>query len=103
MFIIQLTYKVPLSEVDKYLSAHREYLAEHYNKGLLVASGPLKPRLGGIIIVSSDDKAYIEEEFIPKDPFYIADIADYQVTEFTPIKHCDELKNKILQREGNLC
>ncbi len=28
MFIAILTYKKPLSEVDNYLSAHREYLAK---------------------------------------------------------------------------
>ncbi len=33
MFIAILTYKKPLSEVDKYLQAHRDYLAEHYSAG----------------------------------------------------------------------
>lgn len=30
MFIAILTYKKPLGEVDRFLAAHREYLAEHY-------------------------------------------------------------------------
>ena len=54
MFIVQLTYKVPLQEVDKLLSAHRDFLDSYYKKGLLIASGPLKPRTGGIIISSSN-------------------------------------------------
>ena len=30
MFIAILTYRKPLSEVDKFLAAHREYLTKHY-------------------------------------------------------------------------
>lgn len=102
MFIIQLTYKVPLPEVNKYLSAHREYLDYHYKQGVLLASGPLNPRTGGIIIAATKDKLFLEE-FIAKDPFYLAEIADYQIIEFTPIKHCDALQSIILKTEGKLC
>ena len=102
MFIIQLTYKVPLKEVDKYLQAHREFLDYYYMQGLLLASGPLKPRTGGIIIALTKDKAYLEE-ILQKDPFSLAEIADYQLIEFTPIKHRDELKDLIFNTEGKLC
>ena len=30
MFIAILTYKKPLEEVDSFLKAHREYLADHH-------------------------------------------------------------------------
>lgn len=30
MFIAILTYKKPIAEVDRYLQAHRDFLAEHY-------------------------------------------------------------------------
>lgn len=43
MFIAILTYKKPLSEVDRFLAAHREYLAEHYAAGDFIASGPQTP------------------------------------------------------------
>lgn len=101
MFIIQLTYKTPLSEVDKYLQAHREFLDYYYKQGLLLASGPLKPRTGGIIIATTNDKAYLES-ILKKDPYHLAEIADYTLIEFTPVMHCDELK-EIIQREGKLC
>ncbi|ARG98644.1 YciI family protein [Legionella micdadei] len=102
MFIILLTYKTPISEVDKYLQAHREYLDYHYKQGLLLASGPMKPRTGGIIIAATNDKAYLEE-VIKRDPYYLAEIADYQLIEFTPVKHCNELKDLIQKTEGKLC
>lgn len=102
MFIIQLTYKVPLSEVDKYLQAHREFLDYHYKQGLLLASGPMKPRTGGIIIAATNDRVHLESVF-ERDPFRLAEIADYQIIEFTPVKHCDALKDLIQKTEGKLC
>ena len=102
MFIIQLTYKTPINEVDKYMQAHREFLAYYYKQGLLLASGPLKPRTGGIIIATTNDKAYLEEVF-KQDPYYLAEIADYEFIEFTPVLHSDELKERLLKTEGKLC
>ncbi|KTD17742.1 YciI family protein [Legionella jordanis] len=102
MIIIQLTYKTPLSDVDKYLQAHREFLDYYYKQGILLASGPMKPRTGGIIIALSNDKAYVESVF-RQDPYYLAEIADYQFIEFTPVKHLDELKDLIQKSEGKLC
>lgn len=102
MFIIQLTYKTALSEVDKYTQAHREFLDYYYKQGLIVASGPLKPRTGGIIIAATTDKTLVES-IVQQDPFYLAEIAEYQLIEFTPIKHRDELKELIQTTEGKLC
>ncbi|MDR3501898.1 MAG: YciI family protein [Legionella sp.] len=102
MFVVQLTYLVPAMEVDKYLSAHREFLDYYYKQGLLVASGPMKPRTGGIIIAATNDRAYIESIF-KQDPYYLAEIASYEFIEFTPVMHRDELKELIQKMEGKLC
>ncbi|MDI1351441.1 MAG: YciI family protein [bacterium] len=102
MFVVQLTYITSISEVDKYLQAHREFLDYHYMQGLLVASGPMKPRTGGIIIAATNDRDYLEAVF-KQDPYYLAEIAEYQFIEFTPIKHRDELKELIQKTEGKLC
>lgn len=102
MIIIQLTYKAPITEIDQYLTAHREFLDYYYKQNLLIASGPLNPRTGGIIIAASHDQRTIEEIF-KKDPFYQADLADYQFLSFTPIKHCSALKDIIQTSEGKLC
>lgn len=102
MFIVQLKYITPLSEVDKYLQAHREFLDYYYKQGLLLASGPMKPRVGGIIIAATNDKVYLESVF-KKDPYYLAEIAEYQFIEFTPLMHRDEIKELIQKTEGKLC
>jgi uncharacterized protein YciI len=88
--------------VDKYLQAHREYLDYYYKQGLLLASGPMKPRTGGIILALTKDRTYLES-VLQKDPYHLAEIAEYQLTEFTPVKHRQELADLIHETEGKLC
>lgn len=93
MFIAILKYKKPLSEVDRFLQAHREYLAEHYAAGDFIASGPQTPRVGGVIMIKAENRRGMEA-IIAQDPFNINGIADYQIVEFTPTMFCDDaLKN----------
>lgn len=102
MFIVVLTYQTPLSEVDKFMQAHREFFDYHYKQGLLLASGPMKPRHGEILIVTTNDRALLES-VLQQDPFSLAGITQYQIMEFTPVKHRDELIELIQKTEGKLC
>ena len=94
MFIAILTYKKPLSEVDRFLAAHREFLAKHYAEGDFIASGPQAPRIGGVIMMKASDRASVEA-IIAQDPFNINGIADYQIVEFTPTMFCDDILKTI--------
>lgn len=95
MFIAILMYKKPLSEVDRFLAAHREYLAEHYAAGDFIASGPQTPRVGGVIMIKAENRTGVEA-IIAQDPFNINGIADYQIMEFTPTMFCDDILKTIL-------
>lgn len=95
MFIAILTYKKSLEEVDGFLQAHREYLAEHYVAGDFIASGPQTPRVGGVIMIKADNRTIVDA-IIAKDPFNINGIADYQIVEFTPTMFYDEYLKKLL-------
>lgn len=68
MFIAILTYKKPLSEVDRFLTAHREYLAKHYAAGDFIASGPQSPRVGGVIMMKAESREAVNA-IIAEDPF----------------------------------
>lgn len=102
MFIVKLTYKKPLAQVDKFLQAHREFLDYYYKQGLFLASGPLKPRTGGILIALTTDRALLED-ILQKDPYYLAEIADFELFEFTPVMHRAELTELLTKSEGKLC
>lgn len=93
MFIAILTYKKPIEDVDRFLQAHRNYLAEHYAAGDFIASGPQTPRIGGVIMIKADNREAVDS-IIVQDPFNINGIADYQIVEFTPTMFLnDNLKN----------
>ena len=93
MFIAILTYKKPIEDVDRFLQANRNYLADHYAAGNFIASGPQTPRIGGVIMIKADNREAMDS-IIVQDPFNINGIADYQIVEFTPTMFLnDNLKN----------
>lgn len=81
MFVVLLTYKVELGEVEAHLGAHVEYLKKHYASGLFLVSGAKVPRNGGVIIATAESKVSLDA-VLAEDPFAIAGIADYEVVEF---------------------
>lgn len=96
MFIAILTYKKPLGEVDRFLQAHREYLAKHYAAGDFITSGPQTPRVGGVIMIKADNREAVDA-IIAEDPFHINGIADYQIVEFTPTMFANDSLKSFLQ------
>lgn len=85
MFIVSLTYKVDLSEVDEFIEEHVSYLDKYYAKGHFLVSGRKEPRTGGVILAQANDVDELNA-ILAEDPFYREHLADYEVTEFTPSK-----------------
>lgn len=91
MFIIELTYKKSLVEVDKFLTEHRAFLDAAYSAGIFLASGAKNPRDGGVILALGTRE--VLDELLQQDPFYREEIADYKITEFVPSKCCSDLQD----------
>jgi uncharacterized protein YciI len=85
MFILNLTYKKNLDEVEKFLGEHILYLNKYYASGNFICSGRKNPRNGGIILCLANDIALVEK-LIQEDPFKREGIADYEIIEFSPTK-----------------
>lgn len=83
MFIISLTYLVELSDVDHYLDEHIDFLNECYKQEIFLASGPKVPRTGGVIFAKAKSQNTLLDT-LQKDPFWIHNIAQYDIIEFTP-------------------
>lgn len=90
MLVVDLTYKKPLEEVIEHLQEHRDYLATCYQAGKFLASGPKNPRTGGVIIALVGREEM--EMLIEQDPFYQNGLAEYEITEFEPVLHCQQLE-----------
>ena len=91
MYLIHVTYTKPITEIDKHLVDHRAFLDKYYATGNLICSGPRNPRIGGIILCNAKG-IYEVWNIIHQDPFYINDIASYEVIEFNPVKYADGFK-----------
>lgn len=91
MFVVSLTYKRPLEEIDRHLNEHITYLREEYARGSFLASGRKVPRTGGIILSGLEDRGELEG-VLERDPFRARDLADYAITEFVPTMVADELE-----------
>jgi uncharacterized protein YciI len=81
LFVVSLTYKSSLIEVDKHLAAHNQFLRKYYDNGTFICSGPKIPRIGGIILCKSDSIDSVKT-IIAEDPFNINNVADFEITEF---------------------
>ncbi|MEW1914104.1 YciI family protein [Kitasatospora sp. NPDC085895] len=81
MFILELTYTATLDRIDALLAEHVDWLRGHYAAGVFVASGRKVPRDGGVIVAVGDSRERIEE-IVEGDPFVLAGVAEYRVTEF---------------------
>jgi uncharacterized protein YciI len=88
MFVVSLNYKVDLSEIDRLIPAHVVYLEACYANGVFIASGRKEPRTGGVILAQATSLEILNK-VLEKDPFYIAGVAEYEVTEFIPTMTAD--------------
>jgi uncharacterized protein YciI len=83
MFVITLTYKVPLDEVDRHLPAHVEWLGRQFAAGAFLASGRQVPRTGGVIPAGAVGRERLDA-ILAEDPYRLNGVADYQIVEFVP-------------------
>ncbi len=101
LFVITLNYTKPIEQVDAHLVTHRAYLDNFYKSGVFVTSGRQTPLKGGVIIARSFDnsgKNYTRadiENIMNNDPFMLNSVAEFSITEFTPVKFSEDFK-KIL-------
>lgn len=85
MFIILLNYIKPIEAVEAVIPAHLDYLERYYQQEKFVLSGRKNPRTGGVIFCQASDKDEVWA-IIAEDPFYLEQVAAYDVLEFLPTK-----------------
>lgn len=91
--IMVIRYVKPLDEVAAVTPDHRSYLANLHARGVLLASGPFDPRIGGLLLFSipGDDLAALEA-IRNADPFFQQGIAEYQIHRWNPTIGLDGLE-----------
>jgi uncharacterized protein YciI len=94
MFVIELSYKAKLSEIDAHMAAHVLFLKKYYASGNFLVSGRKIPRDGGIILAVGESRRQIEA-IIEEDPFHRHGLADFRIIEFRASQRADDIQKRI--------
>jgi uncharacterized protein YciI len=99
MFIIELTYKAPLAEIDASMPAHVGFLRKYYAAGNFLVSGRKMPRDGGIIVAVGESREQIEA-IAREDPFCRRNLADFRIVQFRASQRADDIQRRIEGEES---
>ena len=98
MFIIELSYKASLAQIDASMAAHVKFLKKYYAAGNFLISGRKIPRDGGIIVAVGASREDIET-IMREDPFCARGLADFRVIEFRASQRADDIQKRIDPKE----
>ena len=94
MFLIELTYKVPLATIDAHMKPHVVFLNKHYAAGHFLVSGRKIPRDGGIILAVGKTRDQIQA-IIEEDPFVREGLAEFRIVEFRASQRAPDMPKRI--------
>ncbi len=85
--IALIRYRRPFEEVAPTVDEHRAYLRELKAQGWLLASGPMDPRSGGMLMlrVPDEDSAAALDRIRDGDPFTKLRLAQYELIPWLPV------------------
>lgn len=88
-----IRYRRPFEEIAPYVEEHRAYLKELKAQGLLLASGPFDPRVGGglLLRVPDADGPAALDRIRNGDPFTRLALAQYELLPWNPVIGKEEL------------
>jgi uncharacterized protein YciI len=80
-----IRYRRQLEDVIVHQDAHRAYLRGLKDKGILIASGPMHPRFGGMLLLRvADDDLKTLDAIRDGDPFFQSGVAQYELIGWAP-------------------
>jgi len=80
-----IRYRRALEDVIVHQDAHRAYLRGLKDNGTLIASGPMNPRFGGMLLLRvPDDDLKALDAIRDGDPFFQSGVAQYELIGWAP-------------------
>lgn len=85
--IALIRYRRPFDEIAPVVDEHRAYLRTLKADGLLLASGPMDPRSGGMLLlrVPDENSGATLDRIREGDPFTKQSLAQYEVIPWMPV------------------
>ena len=96
MFIVELSYKAPLEQIDAQMRPHVAFLKKYYAAGNFLISGRQIPRTGGIIVAMADSRERIEA-IMAEDPFCRQGLAEVRIIEFRASQRAEDIPGRVAQ------
>lgn len=81
MYVILLSYKEPVEEVDYLLPDHTSWVNQQFEDGHFLACGRRRPRVGGVIIARPMPRLRLDA-IMATNPLVIHRLMNYEVIEF---------------------
>ncbi|MCJ8301020.1 MAG: YciI family protein [Pseudomonadales bacterium] len=73
------------------MDAHVIYLQKFYAQKIFLFSGRKVPRTGGVIMANCANRQQLQK-IIEQDPFYLAAVARFKITEMIPTMTAENLE-----------
>ena len=91
--IAVIRYRKVFDEIAPFVDEHRAYLRTLKASGVLLASGPVDPRFGGILLlrVPDDEGVTALDRVRDGDPFTTRRLAQYELMPWAPVIGKDDL------------
>jgi uncharacterized protein YciI len=82
-----IRYRRTVEEMEPHVEEHRAYIRGLHEQGLVIAAGPLDPRLGGAVLfhVPDEDAQLTLDRIRDEDPYVTAGVAQYEILPWKPI------------------
>ncbi|MEO7361612.1 MAG: YciI family protein [Gemmatimonadaceae bacterium] len=82
-----IRYRRPFEEIAPKVDEHRAYLRELKSAGLLLVSGPMDPRSGGMLLlrVPDENASAALDNVRDGDPFTKLNLAQYELIPWVPV------------------
>jgi len=86
-------YRKPLEIMEQVLADHRAYLKGLQEQGLILVSGPVEPRIGGVVLLKVPDQDYLKvlDGIRDNDPYVKGGIAQYEILPWNPVMGVENL------------
>lgn len=85
--IALIRYRKTLDEITPFVDEHRAYLRTLKADGRLLASGPVDPRVGGVLLlrVPDEEGSAALDRIRDGDPFTTRALAQYELMPWMPV------------------
>jgi uncharacterized protein YciI len=94
LFVVELLYKKPLTEIDAAMASHMRFLKKYYSSGHFLVSGRKIPRDGGVILATGESKDEIDS-IVRQDPFVARGLADFRIVQFRASQRADDIQQRL--------